>query len=120
MTTKRMQHIALAVALVWAGWWVFFAMADAIVTHEFWGAIVLTVVVSAAVVVAWKWPTVGGSLLVLMSVAAIGLWAPMWFRRFDFWMIVSMFAAMPLPPFAAGVLLLFSRRLRRHAGPVHA
>jgi anti-sigma B factor antagonist len=45
----RSGGIALAIALLWAVWWVFFATADAIVAGRFGGAITLVVVVIGTV-----------------------------------------------------------------------
>ncbi|MBZ5591958.1 MAG: hypothetical protein LAP39_06960 [Acidobacteriia bacterium] len=114
-----MRRVALVLALVWAGWWVFFASADALMSHEFAGAITLAVVTIGTLAVAWKWPAVGGVLLVLASITSIGMWAPMWIRRFDFWQILVLFAIMPLPPLVAGVLLLLSTHRHTPARPVH-
>jgi len=104
-----MRRAALTLVLLWAGWWVFFATADAVVSHRFAGGIIFVAVVIGTVAAAWKWPAAGGVLLVLASVASICIWAAMWIRRFDFLHIVLMFAIMPLPPLVAGVLLLQSR-----------
>lgn len=41
---SQMRRVALALALLWAGWWVFFAAGDAVVSHQFGGAITLTAV----------------------------------------------------------------------------
>jgi hypothetical protein len=115
-----MRGVALVLALLWAGWWVFFATGDAVMRHEFGGAITLAVVVIGTVAIAWKWPSVGGVLLILDSIASIAIWAPMWIHRFNVWQVVLMFAIMPLPPLVAGVLLLLSSH--RHTPPpaVHA
>jgi hypothetical protein len=105
-----MRRAGLALTLAWAGWWVFFATGDAMVSHRFVGGVIFAALVIGIVVAAWKWAAAGGVLLVLASVASIGIWAPMWIRRFDFRQIVLMFAIMPLPPLVAGVLLFLSRR----------
>jgi len=116
----RMRGAALALALLWAAWWVFFAAGDAVVRHDFGGAVIFAAVLTGTVAVAWKWPAVGGVLLVLESVASVARWAPMWIRRFDFWQVVLMFAIMPLPPLVAGVLLLLSGHRHTPPPPVHA
>jgi len=104
-----MRRTALTLALLWAGWWVYFATGDAVVSHKFVGGIIFVALVIGIVATAWKWPAVGGVLLVLASIASICIWEPMWIRRFGFWQIALMFAIMPLPPLVAGVLLLQSR-----------
>ena len=106
-----MRRAALTLALVWAAWWVFFATADAVVSHRFLGGIIFVALVIGVVASAWKWPAVGGVLLILASMASICIWEPMWIRRFGFWQIVLMFAIMPLPPLVAGIALLLYRRV---------
>jgi len=115
-----MRRVALALALLWAAWWVFFAIADAIVRHEFRGAITLAVVVISTIAVAWKWPSVGGVLLILDSIASVGIWGAMWIHSFNVWQILLLLAIMTLPPLVAGVLFLLSSH--RHTPPpaVHA
>jgi hypothetical protein len=108
-SAMMMRRAALALALVWAGWWVFFAAADAVVSHEYAGGAIFAAVLIGTVAVAWKWEAMGGALLVLASIASICIWAAMWIRRFDFWHIVLLFAIMPIPPLVAGVLLLVYR-----------
>ena len=120
MADKWMQYCALALALLWAAWWVFFETAEAVSSHEFGQAIIFAVVMLGPVAVAWKWPAAGGALLVLVSVVAIAMFTPMWIHRFNFWMIVGLFAMMPLPPLVAGVLFLLSSHKRVSAGIAHA
>ena len=108
MSKKWMRVTALTIALLWAGWWVFFEAAEAVSSHEFMQLIIFTVVMLGSVAIAWKWPVIGGALLLLAGAGAIALFAPAWLRHLDFWPMVGLFAAMPLPPLAAGVLLLLS------------
>jgi hypothetical protein len=114
-----MRHIAMAVAALWAGWWVIFDAADAIQRREFGYAILFAVAVSVPVAIARKWPVAGGTLLVLASVASALWYVQMWVRSFDFWQIVLLFAIMPLPPLAAGVLLLLSAHPHVSHKPAH-
>ena len=104
-----MRVAALAIALLWAGWWVFFEAAEAISSHEFMQLIIFVVVMLGSVAIAWKWAAVGGALLLLAGAGAIAMFAPAWLRHFDLWPTVGLFAMMPLPPLVAGVLLLLSR-----------
>ena len=104
-----MRHTALTRAVVWACVWVFFETAEAVGSHDFMQAIILAVVMFGAVVVAWKWPAAGGVLLVLAAMAATAMFAPAWLRTFGIWPLPALFATMPLPPLAAGILLLLSR-----------
>ena len=109
MARNWMRVTALTIALLWAGWWVFFEEAEAIGSHEFMQLIIFVVVMLGSVAIAWKWPAVGGALLLLAGAGAMALFVPAWRYSFDFWPMVGLFATMPLPPLAAGVLLLLSR-----------
>ena len=62
-----MRYTALALALLWAGWWVFFETAEAVGSHDFMQAIIFAVVMFGAVAIAWKWPAVGGALLLFVD-----------------------------------------------------
>ncbi len=115
MAAKRMRQVALALGLAWACWWVFFAIAEAFASHQFWEALAFLVVMPGTVALAWKWPAIGGVLFLVEGMAAIGMYAPMWLRRFPPLQIAALFAMMPLPPLAAGILLLFSRKPRHPA-----
>jgi len=109
MARNWMRVAALAIALLWAGWWVFFETAEGVGSHEFMQAVIFAVVMFGAVAIAWKWPAAGGTLLILVSAAAVAMFAPAWLHHFDLWPTVGLFAMMPLPPLVAGVLLLLSR-----------
>ncbi len=112
MASKRLRQVGLAVGLAWACWWVFFETAEAIGTREFGQAVIFGVLMLGGIALAWKWPAAGAGLLLAEGVAAIVTFAPMWWRRFHFAGTLLMFAWMPLPPLAAGILLLLSRRHR--------
>ena len=110
MAAKRLRYVALGLGAAWACWWVFFAMAEAVGDHQFTGAIIFCVVMFGAVALAWKWPGIGAALFLAEGLAAIVVFTPMWWRRFHLGGTLLMFAWMPLPPIATGVLLLLSRR----------
>ena len=104
----QLRHVALGIAMLWAGWWVFFDVADAIQRQEFGYAVPFAMAVSAPVVIARKWPAAGGALLIVASVVSVFMYVQMWMQRFDLWQIVVLFAIMPLPPFVSGILFLLS------------
>lgn len=114
MAGKRMR-LALAVGLAWACFWVLFEGAEAMGSHQFGQAILFIVTMFGPLAVAWKWPAIGGSMLLAAGAAAIGMFTPMWIRRFDAVQFLLLFAMMPLPPLSAGVLLLLSRKRSRTA-----
>jgi hypothetical protein len=111
MAAKRLRYVALALGAAWACWWVFFEMAESVGDRHFTQAILFLVAMFGAVAVAWKWPSIGAAVFLVEGLAAIVLFAPGW-ARLRLGMFLLMFAMMPLPPLAAGILLLLSRRLR--------
>jgi hypothetical protein len=119
MVHKRLRYVALALGAAWACWWVFFETAEALGDRQFAQAILFLVVMFGAVALAWKWPVVGALLFLVEGIAAIVVFAPMWAHRFRLGEFLILFAMMPLPPLAAGILLLLSRPRRQaqeHAG----
>ena len=108
--SRRTERLwALALGLVWAGWWVFFATAESVVSHRFIPPVLFVAVMFGTVAIAWKWPAAGAALFCIESLASIAIWAPMWLRRFAPLQVVLLFGIMPAPPMAAAILLLLSR-----------
>ncbi len=105
-----MRRVAIGIGLAWALFWVFFETAEALGSHQFGQAILFVVVMFGPVAVGWKWPTAGGAMLLAAGIAGIAMFTPMWARRFDLAQFLLLFAMMPLPPLAAGTLLLLSRK----------
>lgn len=112
MTARRLRRVALALGAAWASWWVFFATAESIASQQYGGAIVVIVEMFGTLVIAWKWPRIGSVLFLLACAASIAMFTPMWIRRFNPVQVLILFAMMPLPPLAAGILLLLSTRHR--------
>ena len=121
MAAKRLRYVALALGAAWACWWVFFATAEAIASRRFGGeAILFFVEMFGTVAIAWKWPAIGGLLFLLAGAVSIALYAPMWIHRFNLGQVLILFAIMPAPPVAAGILLLLSRRHAHASHPAAA
>ena len=115
MADKRLRYAALAVGAAWASWWVFFEGAEAFGDGHFTQAILFVLLMFGALALAWKWPLVGGTLFLAEGLASIALFAPSWVRHFHLGVFLMLFVMMPLPPIAAGILLLASR----HAASPH-
>ena len=120
MAAKRMRYVALALGAAWACWWVFFEAAEAIGDRQFTQAILFLVAMFGVVVIAWKWPAIGAALFLAEGIAATVMFAPAWAKHFHLGMFLVMFAMMPLPPLAAGILLLLSRPRRHAPAPEHS
>ena len=112
MHGKHLRYAALGLAAAWALWWVFFEVAEAIGEHAFGQAVAFFVLMFGAVAVAWKWPLPGAILFLMEGCSAIILFAPGWLHRFHPGAALVLFAIMPTPPLAAGILLLLSRPRR--------
>lgn len=117
MRHPYLEVAALAVALVWAGWWVFFGVASGIgeglspvgvlVHAALPGLVFLATVLASAV-----WPRVGAWVL-LAEGAVVLIGYPMLAhgtRHFNAATIAFVVATMAGPPALAGALLLASRR----------
>jgi hypothetical protein len=113
MVNKRLRYVALALGAAWVCWWVCFEAAEAVGDRQVMQAIIFMVVMFGAVAIAWKWPAIGAVLFLVEGIGAIVMFAPMWAYRFRLAEFLALFAMMPLPPLAAGILLLLSRRTAR-------
>ena len=101
MVNKRLRYVALALGAAWVCWWVCFEAAEAVGDRQVMQAIIFMVVMFGAV------------LFLVEGIGAIVMFAPMWAYRFRLAEFLALFAMMPLPPLAAGILLLLSRRTAR-------
>ncbi len=113
MVAKRLRYVGLALGAAWACWWVLFETFEAFGEHRFTQAVLFLVLMFGALAVAWKWPVIGAALFILEGIAAIVMFGPMWARHFELGEFLALFAMMPLPPLAAGLLLFLSWRTAR-------
>ena len=112
-----MRVAALITASLWAGVWTLFEGAEAAGSGQFGQAALFLLLMFGAVGIAWKWPLVGGIVLILEALAAMALFAPMWLRQMHGAECVLLFATMCAPPLIAGLLLVLSRSSRGLAAP---
>jgi len=80
---KGVTYFARALALLWAGWWTVFFIAESLATQTpldrmgIWVAIGL--VFLAAALAAWRWERPGGLVLLgvgVLAALAYGMWGP--------------------------------------------
>lgn len=109
MKTLNAQ-MARALAVVWAGFWSFFFIAESLAWHApfrvtaFWAGVALCFV--ALALVPWLWQTAGGVLLVLAGpaiAAAYAAWSP---ANLTTRIRVITAAILGAPPVFAGALFL--------------
>ena len=117
MAAKRLRNVGLALGAAWACWWVFFETAEAMGDRRFTQAILFVVVMFGTLALAWRWPAIGGALYLAEGIVlSIAMLLAM-FRHFGLGRFLLLFAMMPLPPLAAGTLLLLSRRRAHEHAP---
>jgi hypothetical protein len=117
---KTMEYVARALAVLWAGFWTSFFIAESLAWHTPFERMMIWVTVGLAFVilalVAWRWEAAGGLVLVAVGVfaaLAYGIWGP---RGLSVTTHVTTLLAFGVPPVAAGALFL----LRHHRGIKHA
>lgn len=110
---RRSAVAGKVLALLWAGWWTFFAVA--VVTSEGGNPVnilrfgwFLTILPLGMALIALRWDKPGGILLVIAGVAAAVLYPLL--ATASLGTIVFMFLAMAAPPLAAGIMLLLGSR----------
>jgi hypothetical protein len=100
--------LARALALLWAGFWMFFFVVESAVWHTPvslalpWVGVGLLFIFSA--LVPWRWEMIGGLLLVVIGLSAGVVHAIWWPSR------LLTTVAFSAPPLAAGILFLTHRR----------
>ena len=110
MASKRLRYVALALGAAWACWWVFFETAEGATGRNFTQAIIFLLIMFGTLAAAWKWPAAGAILFLAEGLGSIAFFGPAWAHNFGLAQFLLLFAMMPLPPLAAGILLLLSRR----------
>jgi hypothetical protein len=107
---KLVQYVARGLALLWAGWWVLFALACGISEGSSFEAIAIHAAPFFAFVIgaliALRWDTAGGIVLLALGLAMF-VAAPIIFGSHGVDAVTLMLAA---PPILAGALLLVGRR----------
>jgi hypothetical protein len=106
----RRVLVARALALLWAGFWIFFFVAEGWAWHSpwramaFWAGVGLAFMILA--LVPWRWETSGGVLLVVAGIL-IGVAYTIWSTpRVPFTSRAITALVFSVPPLIAGILLL--------------
>jgi hypothetical protein len=110
----RLALLARALALLWAGFWMFFFIAESAAWHTPvrvalpWAGVGLLFVCLA--LVPWRWEMTGGLLLMVVGLsagAAYAIWSPLRLPIASRVLTTVVFSG---PPLAAGILFLMHRR----------
>ncbi len=108
---RWLQTIARLVALLWAGWWVFFGVASGIGEGlDPLGVVIHTAVPGliflALAILAWLRAGVGGALLVITGLLILVIYPIMAHGSLSLVTILITVALLALPPLVAGALCL--------------
>jgi len=117
---KTVEYLARALALLWAGFWTFFFVAESLAWQTPLGRMTIWVAVGLAFVIlalaAWRWEVAGGMALLaagMLAALAYGIWGP---RDLSVTTRVTTLVAFGVPPVAAGALFLMHHVLmQRHS-----
>jgi len=107
---KTMAYLARAFALLWAGFWMFFFLAESLVWHTPLGRMTIWVAVGVAFAIialmAWRWEVAGGLALMVVGVLAAlayGIFGPL---EVSVSTRVTALLSFGIPPVTAGALFL--------------
>jgi hypothetical protein len=115
---KTLEYLARALALLWAGFWTFFFIAESLAWNTpvsrmtIWTGVGLLFVILA--LVGWRWEVTGGLLLIAAGVVtalAYAIWAP---RELYLTTRATTLITFGVPPAVAGALFLM-----HHHGITH-
>jgi hypothetical protein len=109
---KCRRYIGLSLILLWAGFWIFFAVAS-LLTEPFsrtalFNVISFSVILSTSIAIVWRWETIGGIVLVLESLF-IFIAYPIRFNYMPLSTVLFVLVTMALPPLITGSLSLVNR-----------
>jgi len=117
---KTMEYFARVLALLWAGFWTCFFLAESLAWHTpvnrmtIW--LCVGVIFLALALVAWRWEVAGGLMLIaagVLAAAAYAIWGP---RQLSLASRVATLVIFAVPPAAAGALLLIHHHGITHPG----
>jgi len=116
--------IARGLALLWAGFWLFFFVTESLAWHTpvtvmaFWTGVSLVFVILA--LVPWRWELSGGILLVIAGLCAGMVYAIKAPPGLSLAVRVITAVVFGVPPIVAGLVLLVHRSRSDHAIHGHA
>ncbi len=108
--TKRMRSIARALALIWACWWIFFALANAVGERFSQQAVLIIaffpLIFLGSAVIPRRWERTGGAVLLLEGLIILFGYPWIAFNRLPLSAIIVVVLTLALPPLVAGFLFL--------------
>ncbi len=121
---KWMRFLARVITGLWAGFWIFFAVASS--AHDFdtrdgasLGGLLIPLAFTAVLLplafTAWRWEKIGRIVLPIAGLAVIVAY-PFVARNFPAFMKAFVMATLGLPPLSAGILLIAAGRIDGGSG----
>lgn len=112
-----------ALTVIWAGFWLWFGVASAVLERQPWHGVVLYalrpgLMFVAIVVIAWLWPRPGGVVLIVTSFL-LAAWYGIYYGDKPTALKVFVLATIALPPLLAGLILLWFSPGTRRGVPSH-
>lgn len=106
----RKRQVALLLAALWAGWWVFFGLSSALAEEIGVGAVLLHTTIPGVVFllcvwVAWRWPRPGSRLLQGVGLLVVIFYPILAAGSIPIAGILFVLLTMALPPLIAGLVL---------------
>ena len=119
--TKWMLYTARIIALLWAGFWMFFGIASGIGEGLRLTGILMHVLLPGLVflgiaLLAWRWETHGAILFMTIGLIVLIAYPILFGGKFPLSTIIFVDLTMALPPLVAGALLFVAVRKAKAAG----
>ena len=119
MNATRLRVIAGSLAMAWACWWIFFAVATSLpggIGAAVVPGLIACVVLLGSVAVAWNWEPIGGTLLILEGLTIVGAYTTGFLHNNSPSTMAVVLIMAAMPPIVAGVLFHISWLRTRPSG----
>jgi len=119
---RWMDFLARVISGLWAGFWIFFAVASSAADYNSRGGpslggllipLGITAIILFLALTAWRWVRIGRIVLPLAGMALL-VGYPLIAKHFPVSTKVIVMATLGLPPLSAGVLLITAWRIERN------
>lgn len=108
--TKRMRSIARSLGLIWACWWIFFALANAVGERFSQQAVLILaffpLIFLGSAMLPRLWERVGGAVLLLEGLIILFVYPWITYNQLPLSAILVVVLTLALPPLVAGFLFL--------------
>lgn len=119
MKPSKMRAAAVAIALLWSCWWIFFATASSWNeggTKAIGIGLLVSVGLLGSAAVACKWEPIGGTLLILEGLTVVSAYVAGFLHNSSAATMLFVLMTAAVPPILAGILFHLSWLRSRFAG----